>query len=176
MAARAAQGLAELAALTTQGAALLLFQSRHAHHGQRFFLSGRIAAQLAAQGPGVIAIIVDLAPIGVQAGGHHHQGLHAQGRQLPMQPKAGRAGFVTAPDFFGQPQLLASELREGLRREGLRRLRGQIAHLTDHFELGGVNIHGQLDAGKLPSWRRSAGHGLPTGLRGLFSSNHTVGG
>ena len=90
----------------------------------------------------------------------------SQGRELPMQPKARRSGFVTTNDLFGQGDLLLSPLQEIRGLEGLGRLSFGSIHHAHRHDAGRVNIQRQLDLLELGLSSASfACDLLPAGLR-----------
>ncbi len=83
--------------------------------------------------------------VGAPVARAHHQILHPQCRELPVQHAAKRSRFVAAAHRPGPRHLPAHEDQALFRSETLRRLRSLGVDLPHHHNRAGVHVQPELD-------------------------------
>lgn len=147
-------GLAELGALTDGGSSELGVDGGDTNHGQSGGFAGDVAAEATCQFPGVGAVVVDATVVDIETTGDSDDAGDAEFNDTAMKPKTGGTRLVAAPNLVGQRELVFGKLDKGVRGEGLGGLERQIADLTNHLELAGVDVGGELDARYLRDLQR----------------------
>ena len=115
--------------------------------------------------------MVDAGVAFVQTDRLHHQVLHTQGDQLPVQHVAERPGLVATVDRLRLGELGLDPLAEFGRRELLRGLRRAVVQDPDHDDGVGMDVQSQFDGLRFDI--RDLLHANFGGIGFLF--NHSVG-
>ena len=131
----------ELFALTRERAALFFRLGGHADDTHGPLIAPQVAIQIQSQFAGVGFVGHHTFVQGIELVRVHHKGRDAEGRELAVQMKTTRAGFVNHNHLVGQRDLFLHENQEGSWGEPLRWLgRLAITH-PDDPEMINVPVH-----------------------------------